>query len=380
MEDNLKKIRDWTGDLNLKNEEFLEGSHDNDLTDKINLENCFNLENFDSLDETDLKFEDNILWREYHPKKTKRIYSDYEISFSKEFNNSVTSTNLILNPNINLNLLMSCLLVLEINYKRQTIVLSQLSLRSLYFLSNLATGREISKGPDRITIPLVLANLVDESLLKRLGHNTGYFSIRFSHTVISPNDYYLEVGFKNKNAPSSINYTDNYDSDRMIIFSSRQLWIYSNESLEYYTIIKFLILDSYIPFLVVWYIINEGYLNSSQALQPEMLEAKLKIKLNDNKYVKVYNIKDIKKINVGNYMGYLIPFDTFTISDLKCITLSKNKGKYFTKIEELIKWSKQTKCKLEISWSNYQPGFKTILEPISINRAFVDYCGLVYYL
>lgn len=52
MEDNLKKIRDWTGDLNLKNEEFLEGSHDNDLTDKINLENCFNLENFDSLDET----------------------------------------------------------------------------------------------------------------------------------------------------------------------------------------------------------------------------------------------------------------------------------------------------------------------------------------
>lgn len=378
MEDNLKNIRSWTGNLNLKNEEFLNGFLEKDLANKL----CLKEDNFSDIgvvSEEDFRFDDSVSWKRYYPEKVKvYLVSEYLISFLPESDNlnSIVSTNLVFNPKINLNRLMSSNLVFGIRTSQDNTLLSKISIRSLYFLSNYATGKEVSKDADYIKIPLALTYLLDNWIFNLLRDNDWNFYIEIFNEKLSFSDYYLEIGSRKETS-----FSTNFRGCVNICgsFSNGHLGIHSDEVRGNFSIINFTIYHPNVTFIVAWYIIDEESINSLQSLQPVMLEAKIRFKIKDDYHVKIYDKKDIKVMKVGNYTGYMLPVNTLSFTDIINYFKSKNKNKIFREIlNELIKWTDFAECKLEISWSNHQPGFKIILEPVSIDRVFVSCFGSMY--
>ena len=134
-------------------------------------------------------------------------------------------------------------------------------------------------------------------------------------------------------------------------------------------------------FVVVWYIVDTSEYGETQNLQPDIMYVNIEFTdINGISYEKTINLSKIKKIKVGNFIGYVIPTSHMDLDEVVQFIKQTDETPDSRIIGEQVNWSITDRDKITISWSNYQPGSKIYAEfcRFNIGRMMDGTFNLVY--
>lgn len=101
-------------------------------------------------------------------------------------------------------------------------------------------------------------------------------------------------------------------------------------------------------FICCWMIMDQSDFSEMQSIAPSILSVKLDIKYQQQTYEKVIDKTKIKKVNVRNYNGYIIPLNNLSCNNIK--TLINTPRKSMDRLWE----NPNASIDMVIEWDNYQ--------------------------